>query len=589
MSDRLTDRQSMLVAGIVQGAAMIVLHDGFVKHGLRAADLAWIAPCYALAVLGPLTFNMLRAEFTAGRSLLGAAVVALAVAATAAWFGWAAVPAQDDATLLVGRASGLFVFGLSSAVAWFVALPFVQGALRAGRLRYAYAQLFDDAWRNALLLNNCVVFATVFWLLLALWAGLFAVLEMRFFVDLFSSRYFIYLATTLAIGFAVSMEERGAAATAALRRYLLAFQTRLLPLAALIVLLFVAALPFAGLQPLWNTRHATPLLLCLQFALIALANAAWQDGAQPAPFSAPVQWLVRAALALLPVLAALCVWSLSLRVRQYGWTVDRVWATVLVGFAALYGLGYASSAAGRGWLPSLGRVNTGIALALVATLLAIHSPLLDPQRIAAASQLARLLDGRIDAERFDYDHLRFELGRAGHAALAKLAAGAAHPESALVGRRADEALARTRRGQRAPEVAPDGATIARKLKIHPTDARLDPTFVDHLASRLEKKRIDFDVSSLEGDKPVPLLLIELGGEVGAEAVLLAPPYPVFSADARGWRQIGQLHFGASAPKPEQLAKLLEEGRYAAAPRGWRDLKLGEDEAFLSLQRGRRPD
>lgn len=62
-------------------------------------------------------------------------------------------------------------------------------------------------------------------------------------------------------------------------------------------------------------------------------------------------------------------------------------------------------------------MNVVMALAIVATLLAIHSPLVDLKRIAAASQLARL-GATID--RFDFRYLRFDLGRHGLRALQDL-------------------------------------------------------------------------------------------------------------------------------------------------------------------------
>ena len=54
------------------------------------------------------------------------------------------------------------------AFAVMILLPFVQSRLREGRMAFHYARLFDDAWRNALLLANCALFAALFWLLLKL-------------------------------------------------------------------------------------------------------------------------------------------------------------------------------------------------------------------------------------------------------------------------------------------------------------------------------------------------------------------------------------------------------------------------------------
>lgn len=116
-----------------------------------------------------------------------------------------------------------------------------------------------------------------------------------------------------------------------------------------------------------------------------------------------MQWVTRTALASFPVRSFICVWSLSLRIDQCGWSVDRVWAAVLVGLTSLYALGYGVSAVMTGWMPTLGPVNTWMALLVIAALLSIHTPLHDPQRGSVNSQISRLLAGSAAVEKFDFN------------------------------------------------------------------------------------------------------------------------------------------------------------------------------------------
>lgn len=589
MDLKTTDRQTMIIAGLLQGAAMLALHEWFKAKGFQTADLIWAAPVYSLVILGPITFNFLRGEFSVEQSLRGAALGAGVIALTAAWFGWSFGTANDARQIFGLGAGNIFVFCLSSLVAWFVGLPFLQASLRASPLSFPYRRLFDDAWRNTLLVTNCLAFAGLFWLLLALWAGLFLVLNMGFFKDLFSSRFFFYLATAMAISFAISLEEKEASALGTLRRHLLAFQTRLLPLAALIVILFLGALPFAGLDPLWRTGHATPLMLCLQLVIIALTNAAWQDGAQAVPFSTLVQWLIRAALALLPVLSGLCIWSLSLRIEQYGWSVDRVWAAVLVGLTTLYALGYAVSALLRGWLPTLGTINTWMALLLIGTLLAIHTPLLDPQRVSAGSQASRLLSGATDVDHFDFNYLRFSLGRSGEQTLKALSELSGHPKAEDIRAKAREALARKDRHAVKQQPLPSRDEIAARLKSYPVATKVPSAFIDYLHERLNKAKFDYPLNMLKSGKPVPVLEIDLGGDPSPEYVLMVAPYPVFAQNAGKWRQIGQINFVGAHPKPEELERLLAQGNHAAVPRQWSDLRIGDKSGALTLRTERTPE
>src|SRR5690606_39717959 len=86
--------------------------------------------------------------------------------------------------------------------------------------------------------------------------------------------------------------------------------------------------------------------------------------------------------------------ALGLRIGQYGWTVDRLWGVLAASVLAAHAFGYAWAALSRKdpWLAKLEPVNVTAALLGVALVLLANSPVLDPQRIAAHSQVERLLD-----------------------------------------------------------------------------------------------------------------------------------------------------------------------------------------------------
>lgn len=123
-----------------------------------------------------------------------------------------------------------------------------------------------------------------------------------------------------------------------------------------------------------------------------------------------------------------CRWAPSppspSRVGQYGFTPERVIATVCVLVAAGYALGHGAAAAlsRKTWLKLIERVNIAMAVAILAAILALFTPLADPARISVDSQVARLTGGGIAPDRFDYDFLRFKAGQFGKDALTRLAA-----------------------------------------------------------------------------------------------------------------------------------------------------------------------
>ena len=83
MEPRVTDRQAMILAGLLQGVLLLSLHEWLRAFGYTAPDLAWVAPAYALAVPAPVTFGFPKGEFPLRRSLAGALAASLPFAATA--------------------------------------------------------------------------------------------------------------------------------------------------------------------------------------------------------------------------------------------------------------------------------------------------------------------------------------------------------------------------------------------------------------------------------------------------------------------------------------------------------------------------
>ena len=114
----------------------------------------------------------------------------------------------------------------------------------------------------------------------------------------------------------------------------------LTPLLVVIALSFVATLPFTGLAPLWATKWASSILLSLLLLILLFVNAVFQDGEGTAPYGRSLRRGVEATLMVMPILVALTLYSMNLRVVQYGFTPERyyaiVFAIVLGGYSASY-------------------------------------------------------------------------------------------------------------------------------------------------------------------------------------------------------------------------------------------------------------
>ena len=426
-------QRAILLFAILSGVLLLIAHEAL------EAKAAWfdhrLLRClwFTLATVPPLFAALCIQRLGDRRFWLGLVTYTLLLSYLAYYSGRAMEPNGIE----VGAVALPYVWTLIASghvlSAWF--------AVSLRREGYGYPLLFEAAWRTVSTLAQVFAYTGAFWLLLLLWAALFKALGIEFFRELFELPRFIYPVTSLVAGYGLVIARTRSSLGDAVHLRVLALWRGLLPLAALLALAFAGALLLRGVEPLWATRHATQLLLSLVFALVVLANAAYGKGGEAQPRPA-IRWLVTAALALLPLFVGLAAWALSLRWRQYGLSLDRLWAALLVFIAALYAVGYAVAAMRRSspvWLAGIAPVNRATSLIGAGLLLLTQTGALDFRAITAHSLLAR------GAELKDKDlgYLRWELGHPGLYVLEQLRAQASPDRALLI---ADLIQRRTRWG-----------------------------------------------------------------------------------------------------------------------------------------------
>jgi hypothetical protein len=517
---------------------------------------------YTTAILAPGVVMLLMRTARDGFAWAWGAVALLVDGLLAAYTGSACVGEAIHCDAVAGP------YGVSMAIAHFMLLPFVQVARAHGR-RLPYAALFENAWDNALTVAATAFFVGVAWLILWLWAALFDMVGIGFFKALFAEPEFIYPVTGLLAGSGIVLSRHQAGALHAVLRVCLALGRALLPLIAILALVFLATLLFTGLQALWDTRKATSLLLVLVFGTVVLVNSVLHDGTGVAGYRLALRRLMGAALLTLPVYATLALIALALRVNQYAWSVDRLWAAITVFVAMGYALSYAASVLlprrGErfGWLAP---ANTAMAVLVATILLLVQSPLLDLRKITVASQLAR---HHAELEKLDLAYLRFGLGRPGYEALVALKADARVQNSALLTERVARALEAKNRWEamHAEPVPLENVTVVPAGTPMP-DGLLD--FIArsgrplmHLATQCEKGCALVAVDVMGGPEPEWILF---GTQVSRWMT-----FPIFSRSSDGWAHVGNVE---SRRLDEAMVEAIKQGRVKAVEPQTRDLLIG---------------
>jgi hypothetical protein len=547
-----------LITGLLQGLALYALYFAG-EHGLwprtqpaafgALALAAGYAPVVVLAGVGRLS----------GRTLTIWTAVAAVVLALLGWHdvdrrvleSWTQPPFLSLPTLAF------------AAAALFIAHHLIAPAVRAGRPIAPYADYFDVAWKAGVQLALSLAFTGAFWLLLHLGGALFRVIGIDALERLLSQAWFAIPLLCLAFATAVQLTDVRDGLIRGVRTVALMLLSWLLPVIAVLVAGFLLALPFTGLDGLWGTRSATALVLSAAAALIILINTAYQDGR---PDNLPPRALrvgARIASVLAAPLVGLAFWGLMLRIGQHGLTPDRIIALACAAVGAVYAVGYLIAAVRRGpWLRPLERTNVIAAVLSVAVILALFSPLLDPARLSVANQTARLERGAVAAADFDFDFLRFDSGKAGRAALDRLARSG-EPEVARL------AQAAKQRDARAFDTPAELRRRAQGVRIAPVAGQTMP---EGFAAQTEA--LPDVLTFCSGAQPCVLRRLDLDGD-GREEALVAAQRMVLAFGQREdgrWRALGR--YGPGCVEPRDRLRDALGGDVASAPAALPDLIVG---------------
>lgn len=560
-----------LAIGLAQGTALYLLYRAADPGG--AAKAVWpatqpelFAPLLLVALFLPV---MLLAAV--GRLRLRTLTIwTLGAAAGLALLAWHDVASRN----LLAHEGAPFIRPVVfpfAAAALFIAHHLIVPADRARRWVAEFADYFDTAWKAGVQLALSIGFTGAFWLLLFLGSALFMVIGLDFLSDLLAEEWFSIPLTCLAFALAVQLTDVRDGLIRGVRTVALVLLSWLLLVITVLVAGFLAALPFTGLTGLWETGSATALVLAAAAALIILINTAYQDGRDDNLPPLALRIAARVAAVLLVPLIGIAFWGLALRIGQHGLTPDRIVAAACAVVGAVYAGGYAFAALApfwrrQDWMQPLERTNVVAAVLSVGLIVALFSPLLDPARLSVADQTARLQRGAVKADAFDYAFLRFESGRAGEAALARLAASP-NPE---IARRAKDAQRAENsydlRRDTDPRIPPRATVIA----TWPATTPLPADFVKPVVAGDPRYGCNRATDCLA-------TFIDLNGD-GRTEILLADNwrFHLFAETDGVWKPVGafvnDLCPGHGGADPREM---IRTGQLRPTPPTWPSLSLGE--------------
>ncbi|MFL2546099.1 MAG: DUF4153 domain-containing protein [Candidatus Rariloculaceae bacterium] len=562
------ERVRLIGIGAVQGLIVWWLLDHWPDEGTGSA--AFLAVLYFLICQGlALHFSWTGRDYL--RLVLVSALLGVVYALVSFWVGLQLIDVEEAVASSSDR-SRAASWAFAAGITLYVAAPFMQIYQRTGRFEFPYTRLFLHAWSNFHIGLIGLLFLGVLWAVLRLWAALFNLIGVEAFGDLFGHEIFVSIVSGGAIAFGLSLGRDREQLVAALRNITLGVFRALLPLVSFVALLFLVFVPFTGLQPLWDTDSGSHILLAWIVTSILFLNAAYQDGTEQRPYSQYARKLVEAGVIAMVAFTAFSLYGLFLRVGQHGLTPGRVYGLVIVLMLGFYVIGYSVAVfrAGNTWLPLVARVNFVAAPIAVALGLLMHTPILDPIGVSARSQYARLVDGRVGVEEFDFAYLRFRLGREGLRGFEALETLADHPESARIRERAAEA-----RDLRNYGVLAEALPIEMDIDLYPAGASWPPGLRD---------AINRDLSAIfrrpaGAEYRIAVFATDLSADPGDEYVVVrsnvvSQAFALRRTESGTWERFAE-YMSRPAPSFDELVESIETSSFGGVPPDILDLEIGE--------------
>ena len=376
---------------------------------------------------------------------------------------------------------------LSGLLAVMLAAPLFQTLRDEGRRSLPYGRLHGHAWADAVIGAASLAFTAIVFLLAYLIAALFDLIGIEQVRRLLDEGWFEWMLAGFAFGAAVGLLRERDRLLPMLQRLVRIVLEVLAPPLAVALVLFLASVPFTGLQKFWKSGVPdTPLLLLAGAGAILLANTVFAEDPEsrsPNPILRGSSLLLVAVVFPLAVIAAL---SLAIRIDQYGWTPERMWGVVAILVASAYGIAgwYAIWRRRSEFDIPLRQLQTALAIAVCGIALFLALPIVDFGTVSADSQVARLESGNVSPAKFDWAAMAFNFGPAGRSELRRIAsAPAGAPDTRTMAAAALKATDRWGATQEKLVAGPPPVQIS----VFPKSARVPPDFAAWLLRGTHEK------------------------------------------------------------------------------------------------------
>ena len=552
-----TTRLGMIFIGLLQGALCYLLmtylvphNDGWLFYGMPAT----------IAITSALLLTVV--SFKQRALWYWMALIFVVVLAMSAWLKWQ-VEDSDK-----WRQHEVFMFyGWRLLLMAMLALPWIQYSLHVSREQARYPHFYRQLCLNALTLLIVFVANGLFWLVLLLWSEMFKLVGILFFSTLFfDTDWFGYVAFGLITALAVVLVRTQSRLATAVQKLLTFIATGLLPLVALLALMFILTLPFTGLEAISQRVSAAGLMSTLTLLLLLLMAIVREPQKEVLPYPGALRYLIKCSLVVAPIYMLIAGWSLWVRIQQYGWTPERLYGVLVVVVLLVWSFGYLASILRRGRNPLelQGPVILGVSLLALGLLVLLSSPVIDAWRISVNSHMGLYHSGKIKPDQVSL-YMLDHSGKPGRAALEVLQKDVAFNQDSKRRRDLNSLL----QGSRDPVKELTATQLVSKVVIAPGSEKPDDAFWTFVKAQ------GYRITSCAEQNACVLVSQDLNADGHPEQVLYAfgdGESLVFGMQKNKWDLLAVARLPEGFNK-DKLLQAVANQQLGSAPRIWRDITI----------------
>ena len=552
-----TTRLGMIFIGLLQGALCYLLmtylvphNDGWLFYGMPAT----------IAITSALLLTVV--SFKQRALWYWMALIFVVVLAMSVWLKWQ-VEDSDK-----WRQHEVFMFyGWRLLLMAMLALPWIQYSLHVSREQARYPHFYRQLWLNALTLLIVFVANGLFWLVLLLWSEMFKLVGIPFFSTLFfDTDWFGYVAFGLITALAVVLARTQSRLVTAVQKLLTFIATGLLPLVALLALMFILTLPFTGLEAISQRVSAAGLMSTLTLLLLLLMAIVREPQKEALPYPGALRYLIKCSLIVAPIYMLIAGWSLWVRIQQYGWTPERLYGVLVVVVLLVWSFGYLASILRRGRNPLelQGPVILGVSLLALGLLVLLSSPVIDAWRISVNSHMGLYHSGKIKPDQVSL-YMLDHSGKPGRAALEALQKDVAFNQDSKRRRDLNSLL----QGRRDPVKELTATQLVSKVVMAPGSQKPDDAFWAFVKTQ------GYRITSCAEQNACVLVSQDLNADGHPEQVLYAfgdGESLVFGMQKNKWDLLAVATLPEGFTK-DKLLQAVANQQLGSTPRIWRDITI----------------